>query len=144
MSEENVFAEIDWDEIPEDPFSVPANTYEAYLTEAVIRQVSAEKGGGHGLSLTFTISDGDYEGYKVQDWKSIPEVDDPKNPTTEERKALSWVKRRLNDLGVPSDKIKQALGNPAELEGTHVALRVTVNESNGRKYTNITSVEVIE
>lgn len=109
--------DLNWDEVKDDPFFKPDGVYVCSITEAVKR---ASKKGGRGLSLTYTINEGEKKGQRIQEWKTIPWAWEVKGYPTEEDwknetnyddevkvaadRNLSFLKIRLQELGfAPSE-----------------------------------------
>lgn len=131
---ESIFGDLDIASAEDNPFGVPDNTYETFLTDA---EVKTSKAGNKGLALTYRIASGDHEGKNISEWKNIPTPEDPKNPSAEDKTAMSWLKQRLLSLGVPESRMNTL--NPSDLVGTH--LYVTTKTKDG--YTNVRNVELI-
>ena len=132
---ESIFGDLDIASAEDNPFGVPDNTYETYLTEA---EVKTSKAGNKGLALTYRVASGDHEGKNISEWKNIPTPEDPKNPSAEDKTAMSWLKQRLISLGVPESRMN-TLDPKKDLVGTH--LYVTTKTKDG--YTNVRNVELI-
>jgi hypothetical protein len=128
-----LFGDLDVASADDNPWAVPANTYEAdvYLVE-----VKTDKNENKGLSILYKISSGDHEGKTVSEWKIIPQPADLNNLTPEENKARSYLKMRLASLGVPEERMNDV--NVNDLMGLPVTVKVTVNG----EYTNVTRVEL--
>lgn len=129
-----LFGDLDVASADDNPWAVPANTYEADVFKVEVKdsQDKAKK----GLAITYKISSGDHEGKTVSEWKEIPQPADPKNPTPDEKKATSYLKMRLGSLGVPESRMNTVDVN--DLQGLPVTIKVTVNGD----YTNVTRVEL--
>lgn len=128
-----LFGDLDVAAAEDNPWAVPANTYEATVFTV---EVKADKNGNQGMILVYKIASGDHEGKTVSEWKTIPTPADPKHPTAEEMKAASYLKMRLTSLGVPETRINSV--EIGDLEGIPVTITVTVNG----EYTNVKRVEV--
>src|SRR6476469_8152494 len=99
----SLFGELDVASAEDDPFSVPAGMYESYLTSVKVGPTKA--GDKVGMSLEYTINGGDHAGKKVTEWKEIPRPSDPKNPSAEDKRAMSFLKQRMLNLGIPEARI---------------------------------------
>lgn len=128
-----LFGDLDVASADDNPWAVPANTYEA---DVYIVEVKSDKNENKGLSILYKITSGDHVGKTVSEWKIIPQPDDPWNLTPEERKAMSYIKMRLASLGVPEERMNTVDVN--DLMGLPVTVKVTVNGD----YTNVTRVEL--
>lgn len=130
-----IFGDLDVASASDNPWAVPANTYEANVYTA---EVKRDKNEALGLELIYKISSGDHEGKTVREWKIIPEPADPKNLTADENKAASYLKMRLLSLGIPESRMNSMDVN--DILGTEVVIKVTVNG----EYTNVARVELRE
>jgi hypothetical protein len=113
-----LFGDIDFGNVPDDPFAIPDNSYLAYLTE--VKTGPTKAGDKIGLTLVYTIAEGEFEGRKVQEWKQIVQPADPAHPTAEEARSLSYLKARMLDLGVRPDRLQSVI--PDDLVGIKVVL----------------------
>ena len=128
-----LFGELDVASAEDNPWAVPANTYEANVFEVAVK---TDKNDHQGLAINYKISSGDHEGKQVSEWKTIPTPADPKNPTPDEKKAMSYLKMRLSSFGVPESRMNSVDIN--DLLGTPVTIKVTING----EYTNVARVEL--
>ena len=128
-----LFGELDVASAEDNPWAVPANTYEATVYEVKVKE---DKNNHTGLAINYKISSGEHEGKLVSEWKAIPIPDDPKNPTAEDKRAASYLKMRLASLGVPESRMNTV--DPNDLQGTEVVIKVTVNG----EFTNVGRVEL--
>lgn len=129
-----LFGELDIESAEDNPWMVPANTYEADLYQVEVKP--NKTGDKTNLILTYKISSGEHTGKQVTEYKVIPSPVDPKNPTADEAKAASYIKARLTSLGVPESRMNTVEVN--DLVGTPVVIKVTVNG----EYTNVSSVKL--
>ena len=128
-----LFGDLDIASAEENPWLIPPNSYEAFLFEVAVKD---DKNGGRGLSLVYKISTGAHEGKTAQEWKGIPNPDDPANPTADEKKAASYIKQRLSSLGVPESRMNTV--EVSDLVGTPVVIKVVQNGD----FTNVAKVEL--
>jgi len=133
---EGMFGDLDLEQAQDDPFAVPDNSYICYLTD--LKSGPTKAGDKVGLTLEFTIDEGEHKGKTVTEWKQIPKPADPKNPSPEDLKAMSFIKQRMLSLGVPRDRINTT--NPSDLIGTKVVISV----KNKGGYTNVKDVTVVD
>ncbi len=129
MSENSLFGDLDLDNAPDDPFLIPDATYRAFLTDV---KKGPTKKNPHKLYVNFKykISEGDYEGQEVGEWKSANASDDTRTK--------SFLKQRLISLGVPADRL--GVVEPADLIGKEVY--VTVKNREG--YANVNKVTLVD
>jgi len=133
---EGMFGDLDMAQAQDDPFAVPDNSYVCYLTDVKVGPTKA--GDKVGMTLEYTIDEGPHNGKKISEWKNIPQPEDPKNPTDDEMRSMSFIKQRMISLGVPAEKINSV--TPDELVGTKCV--VAVKNKNG--YTNVRSVTTVD
>ena len=117
-----------------DPFEIPDGTYKAVTGE--VKRETSKDGSKVGLTLKYTIDDEDspYNGRKASEWKTIPKGQE----SEDDRKALGYLKQRLNSLGVPEDKMNSV--EPEELNDIPVV--ITIKNNNG--YVNVNRVALRE
>lgn len=128
-----LFGDLDVASANDNPWFVPANTYEADVYKV---EVKSDKNGNKGLSIIYKISSGEHKGKTVSEWKAIPSPADPKHLTEEEQKATDYLKMRMLSLGIPEERMNTA--EPNDLQGLPVLVKVTVND----EYTNVNKVEL--
>lgn len=136
MTEQTLFGDLDFDSVPDDPFYIPDNSYLAYVTD--VKTGPTKAGDKVGLTLTYTISDGEYEGRKVTEWKQIVQPADPAHPTAEEAKTLSYLKARMLDLGIPANRLASI--TPDDLQG----IKVVIGVINKGQYVNVNRCQVVD
>ena len=127
-----LFDGIDIESAADDPFAIDDGTYEAFVTEIKVGLTKDET--KNGMTTTFRISEGENEGKLVSRWLLVPSIEDPKNPTADESRALSFLKSHLMSLGVPAEKVNEV--DADDLVGTEVY--ITVRSANG--YTNVRKI----
>ena len=132
---EGMFGDLDLENAQDDPFAVPDNSYVAYLTD--VKVGPTKNGDKVGMTLEYTIDEGPHGGKKITEWKQIPQPADPKNPSDDEARSMSFIKQRMLSLDVPADKINEV--KPDDLIGTKVVVAV----KNKGGYTNVRSVQVV-
>jgi len=136
MSEGSLFGELDLSMAASDPFAIPDNSYVCFLTDMRVGPTKA--GDKVGMTLIYTVDEGAHEGKQISEWKMIPQPADPKSPSAEELRSMSFLKQRLLDLGVPSERINEV--KPDDLIGSKVI--VAVKNKNG--YTNVTKLTKVD
>lgn len=129
-----LFGDLDVASGEADPFHVPANTYEADLYKAEVKDKDDKK----ALILTYKISDGPHKGKTVGEFKTIPQPADPNNLTEDESKARNYLTQRLASLGIPKERMNSVDTN--DLQGLAVVITVV----NNGEYTNVRKVELRE
>jgi hypothetical protein len=132
---ENIFGDLDIAGAEDNPFAVPDNMYEAYVTDARVALTKA--GDKLGMTLVYTIDGGPQNGKQVSEFKHIPRNEDNMDPDAKAR-TVSFLKMRLASLGVPEPKMNTL--DPTDLIGT--ACTIVVKTKDG--YTNVNKVEVRE
>ena len=133
---ESIFGDLDVAGAADDPFSVPDDTYECFVTNAEVKPT--KDGTKRGLNLTYRIASGDHEGKNISEWKNIPIVPKGQEPSAEDKTSLSWLKQRLSSLGVPESRMN-SLTDPGTLVGIHVYVTVKKNGD----YTNVRNVTMV-
>lgn len=128
-----IFGDLDVASASDNPWAVPANTYEANVYTA---EVKRDKNEALGLEIIYKISSGEHEGKTVREWKVIPEPADPKNMTPDEKKAASYLKMRLISFGIPESRMNSM--NINDVLGLEVIIKVSVNG----EYTNVSRVDL--
>lgn len=141
-----LFGDDDIDEIPSDPFYVAPDTYEAVVSDASVQEKN-DNSGDRGFSIRYQITEeGDYFHNTVQEWKDI--IDKPNaDCDTNERRKKSFLKQRLEQLGVPQNEMNTLDENPETLVG--IEGYVTIKETNDKhdptkKYTNVVSFKLYD
>lgn len=130
-----IFGDLDVASAADDPFKLPPNVYEATVTD--VKVGDTQDGSKTGMTITYTVStDDEHDGKSVREWKQIPRPADPKNPAVEDKKAMSWLKARLLDLGIPESRINSV--TPDDLIGKEVT--ITVAEGKNPSFMNVNRV----
>lgn len=119
---------VDFENVDDDPNSVPDATYPAFLTESKI--VNHKDGSTKSWVTVYKISEDAQKGKTVEDWKQV----------VGERAAAdaSRIKQRLLSLGVP----RTALNSIAHEDLIGTAVMITTKK-NGQ-YTNLVNVRLPE
>lgn len=130
----SLFGDLDVASANDDPFKIPPNTYNCTVTAVKVGPTKA--GDKVGMTLVYTIQDGEFAGDDITEWKEIPQPADPQNLTKEESRALSFLKQRLLNLEVPEDKMNSVSDDDL------VGMEVYVTTKEGKNgYTNVQKVE---
>lgn len=134
----SIFGDLDIESAADDPFGVDPGTYNAVVSDVEVKD--SKDGSKKGLWLTYSITECTenpaMEGRKVSEWKTIPQPEDPKNPSAEDSRAMSFLKLRLASLGIPPTHMNTVQFE--DLIGIDVVITV---EKNG-EYTNVKRVEI--
>ena len=125
----SLFGDLDIESAEDDPFAIPDNTYDCFLTD--VKAGPTKAGDKQGMTLEFTIAEGDHMDKKIQEWKRIP---DPASPMEDDERAKSFLKARMLDLGIPAERVNSVTAD--DLLGIHCF--VSVKNNNG--YTNVRKV----
>lgn len=112
LDDENIWGDIDFEEVADDPFYKPDDTYRCRITEAVQRKTQA---GNPAISMTYTILRGEYETQRIQEFKTFPFPWQLKGYKTKEdleheenfdlklkvsaNRQMSFIKQRMRDFG---------------------------------------------
>lgn len=133
---DNLFANLDFDSVPDDPFYIPDNSYLCYVTG--VKTGPTKAGDKVGLTITYKIAEGAHEGSEVTEWKQIPQPSNPAHMTSDEARAATWLKQRLLSLGVPKDRLTSF--DPDDIVGVKCVVKVV----NRGEYRNVQRVEVVD
>lgn len=138
----SLFGELDVQSADDLDYTIPDNAYPAFVFDVKVGPTKNKD--KVGMTIIYKISEGEYAERTVQEWKQIPQPADPKNLTQDESRALSYLKARMESLGVPTDKINSV--TPDDLIGTEVVITlVTKGEyQNVRKVVAKADAEGIE
>jgi hypothetical protein len=144
-----LFGDTDVDSIPDDPFFVPAGTYDAVLTKwGVIKKKTSD---GQGVSAQFTIEDdeaGSYDGMSLSRWVDVyPDATKEEAEVDETiRKAQVYLRQHLTQMGVPReehatfDDFESYIGNSYRLTVTNS----TDSNDPDKKYSNIQKIQALD
>ncbi len=125
MTAPGFLADLDLENVEEDPNAFPEGTYKAYLTDAKVVTMK-DAAQGKKLVLTYKIFEGEHKGKTLDEWKGINSFDDARTK--------AFLKQRLLSLGVPENRLSSV-----SLEDlTGIALRFTMKK-NGT-YKNVTNI----
>jgi hypothetical protein len=132
---EGLFAGLDMNTVPSDPFNVPPDAYECTVSDV---RIETTKGTtpNTGMVFEYTVRTGDHAGKKIKDWKTFPQIAPGTKPTPEELGQLSWIKSRMLSLGVPEEKINSV--TPDFFKGIDVIVTTVKNGD----YVNVKTVKL--
>jgi len=118
--DENLWGDIDFEEVQDDPFFKPDDTYRCRITEAVRRKTNA---GNPAISITYTIIRGEFDGQRIQEFKTFPFKWQLKGFSSEEdmnngenfnqrlktssSRQMSFIKQRMRDFGFATTEMNQ-------------------------------------
>lgn len=143
--EESIFGDLDIESALDDPFNIPDNTYHCFVFSVEVKDT---KGGTkpdgtvkeikRGITINYKIADDSvYNDKLIQEWKHIPKPADPKKPTADEASAASYLKQRLADFGIPTNRMNSV--QPDDLIG----LEVYVSVAKKNDYLNVRKVSLV-
>ncbi len=138
----SLFGDLDIESAEDNPFAIPDGTYNAFVYD--IKAGKTKSGDKFGLTIIYKVSDEAFEGRMAQEWKHVPQPADPKNLSEEDQRSMSFLKQRMQSLGVPNDKINSV--TPDDLIGTEVVITlVTKGEyQNVRKVVTKTNTDNLD
>lgn len=111
---------------------IPNATYRAFVFD--VKKGPTADGSKDGITFTYKIADGDYEGETVREWKEIPRVAPGTDPTVDQNKKFGYIKTRLTSLGVPAERMSSV--EAEDLIGKKVLITTKVNN----QYVNVNKV----
>lgn len=122
----------DWGSIPDPVIGLPEGTHQCMISAMAME----DKDSGKYLTITYTCTD-DASQYKGRNHKEFKRyvVGAPQNE--QDVQAMSYIKQRLADLGVPPEKMSTITAD--DLVGMEVALTL-VPQRNNPAYRNVTRV----
>ena len=136
-----LFGDVDVASASDDPFKVPSGVYQAILSDVEVKPTNDKSKVGMTLIFTLEGNEGDeaeHNGKQVREWKEIPTPADPKNLSPDDKRAMSFLKSRLLDLGIPEDRVNSV--EPDDLKGKEVTIQV---KEKG-EFTNINKVTLLQ
>jgi hypothetical protein len=137
MSETSIFGDLDIESAADDPFKVPPSVYNCIVEKVEVGPTKDKS--KVGMTIIYKITEGDEAGKSVREWKQIPTPADPKNLSPDDKRAMSFLKARMLDLGIPETKINSV--KPEDL----IAKEVTITVKDGKNdFTNVTKVTLLQ
>lgn len=136
LMDESIFGDVDgFDDLPDDPFDIPENTYLCYCSKAFYEQ----KDDKVKLILQWTIDDdGPYSGMGLRDYFSIYRG----QLEGKQLQAMAHLKRRLKrGLDLTDEEIRKV--KPSELENRRAYVKVVKRpdkDDQTKIYTNVGDV----
>lgn len=144
--DDNIWGDLDADEIPDDPNYVAPNTYLATVTEA---KYVTDKETGERVALTWrwTIQEPDskYDGYPVNEYKQLPrksvmQAEGRDKPNAAELRQMAFLKQQLmRAFDFTEEEIKRV--RPQDLLGKTAYITTKEGSSSDpsdlRKFVNV-------
>lgn len=97
------FANVDVDDVPDNPNELPNNTYKFQVTSAVLKPTNS--GDKTGITFKYQIVDGSWSNFfPLVDWVRVP---DGNSKPDEVNRMLSYIKMRLLAFGFTPDEIQE-------------------------------------
>lgn len=120
-----------------EPGAIPDATYSAFVFD--VSAVKPTKDGTkQGITITYKIDGGDYDGEVVREWKEVPQLSPGAEPNHDQAKKFSYLRTRFTSLGVPPERMSSVEAD--DLIGKKVL--VTIKNNNG--YVNVNRVTLDE
>lgn len=138
----SLFGDLDVESAEDNPWFKPDGVYECYLHSV---KVGATKAGDKmGMTLEYKIASGPKVGRIINEWKWVPTPNQvqgykslsPKDGQEKDdefgekaSQAVSYLKARMKDFGIPSDRINSITSQ--DLLDLELHLNVTIQNKNG-------------
>lgn len=149
----SLFGDLDVESAEDNPWFKPDGPYECYLHSV---KVGPTKGGDKmGMMLEYKIASGSKAGRLISEWKWVPTTNQIQgykslHPVDGQVKddefgekaaqAVSYLKARMKDFGIPSDRINKM--EAEDLLALELHLTVTIQNKNGSE--NVRAVALYE
>lgn len=132
----SLFGDLDIASAADDPFNIDEGMYRGVVTAAQVKK--SNDGTKKGFVLTYTVTDEESPmvGRKIDEWKNLPQPEDPDTLTPDEERDRSFLKMRLRSLGVEEEEMNTV--GPDDLIGKDVVFTVKKKGD----YTNVVKVEL--
>lgn len=106
------FANVDVDDVPDNPNELPNNTYKFQVISAVLKETTQKYDSAGqaiptktGITFKYQILDGSWNNFfPLVDWVRVPDANTRKD---EMDRMLSYIKMRLLAFGFSTDEIQQ-------------------------------------
>lgn len=121
--------------ITPDTYACVISNVEAKLTKGNPEQGKLPK---LGMTIVYTITYGPKKGLSTQEWKWLPRPEDAEANEGDKAKALSFLKARLEGLGIPEDRMNTL--EPDDLIGLECLVTVKPQKNNP-EYTTVGAVK---
>lgn len=104
FGESNVFDSVNREELPDNPFELPANTYRWRITSVKMARTGKGTGDKVGLTLKYVVAEGPYTNRQAGEWLRIPF---PSEDIEESQRiqALSNLNLHLKAFGLSVEQI---------------------------------------
>lgn len=123
MNDDIFGADIDIDEIPDNPNYIPDDVYLARVTKSVMKPTNAKD--KVGITISYQIIEGDYSSaFPINEWLQVPQIAKGEKPTVDDMRMLSKIKLRVISFGFGVDELKGL--KPRDYIGREVKIK-TVN-----------------
>lgn len=134
----SLFGDLDIASASDNPYGVPDDTYKCVVADL---KIALNSKGNRGMTLTFKVTEGDYKGQEITDYKRLPSSVDKEPLTGKKREdALSYIKLRLRDLGIPDSQMNSL--KREDLVGTECYVSTITKSSNGSTFVNVRNVSL--
>lgn len=131
----SLFGDLDIAGASDDPFGVPDDTYSCVVSDFRVGRTKDES--KKGATIVYKVMEGEQSGEEIQEWKRIPSKEDPEPLVGKAaEKAISYLKLRLADLGIPESRM-----NDTEKEDI-IGLECYVSTRKNNGYVNVRKVTV--
>lgn len=127
--------EGDFESLPEPTIGLPEGTHECIVSQVAIE----DKDSGKYLVITYTCCD-ETSPHKGRTYKEFKRIVEGKPQTQKDVEAMSYIRARLNDLGIPVSAMSSLV--PDDLQGIRVALSL-VPQKKDPSYRTVRSVKLI-
>lgn len=99
----SLFGDLDIAGAADNPNAIPDNTYACVVSKV---EVKTNNDDNYGMYFTYTITDGQYKGKTISEYKRLPHPQDH-TPLSAEKKeqALAYIKQRLASLNIPESRM---------------------------------------
>lgn len=129
-----LFDELDVAGASDNPFAIPDDVYECVVSDVVTKK---NQKGNMGMTVTYTISDGQYKGRKITEYRRYPHKEDTDVLSeADAANARSYIKRTLARLGIPEDRMNTV--GKADLVG----IQCYVSTQQNGDFTNVRDVNL--
>jgi hypothetical protein len=155
---DNLFGDLDVESAEDNPWIKPDGTYHCYLTKVSVGLTKNQD--KRGMNLEYTIVEGPKKTRKIKEWKWVPSSAQVKGYDSLEplsqlnidgmvsdedlaekaANAVSYLKARLKDFGIPSDKMNSIQSQ--DLMDLELDLNITIRNKNGNE--NIVNIALYE
>ena len=98
-----LFDELDIAGAEDNPWAIPDSTYPCVVSDL---EVKANQKGNMGMTFKYKVTEGEYAGREVSEYKRLPHsADQEPLDATKKGQAVSYIKQRLASLGIPEERM---------------------------------------